>query len=254
ALFLWIWEQVVRSIQANPWLWIITFVVLVCAVIATVAWWSTRSNLEIKKRLMTVDERLLRSLPSLMTASDLKDSMSRFVKELLLPGLGNVFNGDVTKVSLFLPDPTADRKSLIRWNDYPKPVDNQSRRKFDISKDGQDGLPRGLAAKVYMNGEPIIAHLSMKKDHFSSDVDCYLVFDKERDRGYLPYRSRVCVRLNTGEDENERLGVICFDSPHSRTFDSPEMRQLLLDIARRVASVISVYQALETGDRKVHVA
>ena len=249
ALFILLLGLVTSSVSANSLPWIIIILILLIGLFTVVGFWgNTKSNLKITNQIVDLDDRLLRLVPNLVSAGNLEEEMHRLIYKLLERATV-VFDGEVNRASLFLPDP--DRKQLRIWHGYQMPPESIRRTVFNIEVGGS-GIMRGIAGETFLDGQPHVVHLRRENDQWRADRESsYIFFDQDRrSLPSLPYQSCVCVPISVGTDLADRLGVVCFDSHNPIVFDSAEtedseLQKRLIVLGGRFASTLLIYEELK---------
>jgi KAP family P-loop domain len=196
-----------------------------------------------KVSLVELDELLQRVLPSLLSTRE--EDREPLVRRLLVDLLrlaARAFASDVHRAVILLPD--AANEYLKIGASYQIPEVSRIRTKFYIGEDKSRIAARGVAGVAYLGQEMEIAHIGKEADgvwHF--DTPSYIQFDEQRH--YPPYRSFVnvpIIEVSTDASVSKCNGVVCFDSFNPTTFDAPAAQELLIQISKRISSVLSIYR------------
>jgi hypothetical protein len=192
----------------------------------------------IATKLINMDDSLLRLIPGLVGAKNpgVQDAVHKVLQEYLQDAC-QLFEENVSRATIFTVDSSEDY--LKPWVTYQMPRESIERTKFYIGS--EDGRIRGIAGKAYKTKSVLIVRMLQdgSGQWIPSDHD-YQNFEPRRPRP--PYLSFVAVPiLGLSHD---CLGILCFDSPSSTAFDSPELEGLWLALGNRIASVMLTYREL----------
>lgn len=247
--FHWLVNVVTQFVTASFWPWIIIILILLVSLFCGgVVWWHSNRILETTNKIVDLDSWLQRLVPNLLSAKNLDEEMQRLMYQLLQRATA-VFDGQVHRVSLFLPGP--DKKQLRIQYSYQIPFETVKRTVFDIEL-GKVDIMRGIAGETFLDedGLPHMAHVKREKGKCTTDKESsYIFFDK--DQPSLQYQSCVCVPISAGTGLTNRLGVVCFDSQSSTIFDSAEtensdLQKILVTLSARFAAALQIYKELKT--------
>ena len=197
-----------------------------------------------REKMLELDESLLRLIASVMSEENLEKAMKNLVLKFLMSAT-SAFPGDVHRASLLLPD--AKKEYLRIWEGYQMPDESKIRTHFYIGTKEMDRM-RGIAGEAFFYRQLRVAHIKKENGRWERESDSkgYIEFDKERP--YPPYCSLVCVPIFFGKDRDDCLGVVCFDSENTAAFDPPEVQKMLKTLAKRIASILFIYQQLQMAN------
>ena len=249
--FTWLMGLVSPSIQqdAGPWV-MVAVLMLICIGDFLRSWQRTailERTLDRSNKMLALDDSLLRLLAiwaSPTFPTDHSDQLRRILKEALKDSTVE-FDGDVERAAILLPDSTGTY--LKCWAHYQMPQESIDSMEFYIGNDVQMQRDKGgVAGASFKNSEILVGHmLEQTKGRWICDVDHYVKF--QGTRPFCPYASFVTVPIigmSTGTNMTTCLGIVCFDSKRSDSFDSAEIKLVLAMIARRVASIILISEKL----------
>jgi hypothetical protein len=248
-LFLWIINQIGKSITLSTWPWIITFIALVVSL--GLALYSLRHNrilnhaLALANQIVDLDDSLLRLLASWIPTKNHEDEMQRLLAELLRDA-NAVFAGHVYRALILLPDEQAE--DLMPWAHVGMPQETLDHIRFHVGSDKSKKPLRGVAGESYLERKLRVTHVITEDKSWRTDCLSFIRFT-EGDH-LPPYRSFVCVPVIGADPKAPTttvttcLGVAVFDSMNSNIFDLPESQIVLRTFARRIAAVLLIYRLL----------
>ena len=231
------------------WLWVMIGFLFLLISYLFVVWFRDRHHLrqkmeELDRRsghLIMLDSSLLRLLTILVSADDPEAAMHRLLKKLLHDAR-EAFP-EVRKASLFLPD--EQREYLLPWHSAGWiGEDADPCHKFYIANRDRDRLV-GSAGEAFVRQEILITKFEESEGQLVPTRGSYVFFSD--DRSVLPYCALVCVPIIaiTDKSTQECLGVVCFDSKDSSSFDPSEIKTMLKVLGTRIAVAIEIYQRLK---------
>jgi len=247
----WFIEQISNSAQQNtlPWI-IVVLLILVCIVALLYSWQRVailRRTLDQSNKMLALADSVLRLIAiwtSPTNSSSHSDQLRLILKEILKDSTVE-FDGHVERAAILLPDPTGT--SLKCWSHYQMPQESIDSMEFYIGNDPQMQRDKGGAAGAsFRSGEILVGHMSKQANgRWMCDQEHYVKF--QGTRPFCPYTSFVTVPIigiSAGTNIATCLGVLCFDSKGSDSFDSAEIKLVLGMIARRVASTLLISEKL----------
>lgn len=196
--------------------------------------------------LNSLDDSLLRLLPALITTDkhgpgsheqELETRMERIVNSSMEKANNMVFRGRAQKGLLFCLDDAGEQ--LVIRHKYGWVTDIQGFRRL------APGVFEGVVGEVYRKGEIIVAHRREANGQYRWDRDTYV--PRGGNEGPPPYNAIVCVPIigtSHSSTEDNRLGVLCFDSADVDLFDPPEIKETLEKFARHLATSLQIYSKL----------
>jgi hypothetical protein len=197
------------------------------------------------RKMVELDSSLLRVLASWIPTTRRDQEAKRILREVLHDATTE-FDDSTYRAAVLLPDATGEY--LTCWASYEMPQDSIENMQFYIGNNGQTKAEKGgVAGEAYMEEKIIIGHVEkMNNVWICTDCKSYRKFNGSR--AVSPYKSFANVPILAldplARNTPRCLGVVCFDSPQERIFDSKEMEGILFRIASRVAAAILIWQKL----------
>jgi hypothetical protein len=157
-----------------------------------------------------------------------------------------IFNGNVHRASIFLPDD--DGQHLRMCAHWQMPEDSVLRTVAYIGEDKNKEGERGAVGSVYREQELKVVHFDHENDTKSKDCPAYINFARERTT--RPYRSFILVPIleitadSLPGNKKHCYGVLCLDSTNPSIFDSSAAQSLLLFVSKRLTAVLQVHHHL----------
>lgn len=215
----------------------VLFGVLVVA--ALTAWYISylRSQREVFNRLTKIDDSLWLLLPQLLVEVDKKRVMSRLLEQFVRD-TGGVLDEEVARASIL----HVEGDYLVPLATYGMPLESVEPMRFYVGNDlvTPNQTPvRGTAGTVFIARKPRVVKFSKPNNHWVPDDQTYTFFEPNRIN--MPYKSFVALPLIIEEDNC--IGVLCFDSREKDSFDAKDIKEVILPAwATRIAAAVAIYQ------------
>ena len=231
--------------------WVLSLVLFI-VIILIVYWLLNRirvltNALKITTDVVALDDSVLKLLPSLTPANDLRDQMKKVMEELLSDAI-KTLPIDFYRAAIYLPH-AEEEKLYIRVH-IGMTEANIRTSVFYIGDNRSKDRERGVAGHTYYDGQLRVGHIRKQGDRWQSDRSEHISFDQNNN--HPSYFSYICIPIvGSSSIDGERftnagcLGVICFDSTNEMVFDSPVIQQILQTFGKRTASALSIYMKLQ---------
>jgi len=233
-----LWDQVNNSIQQNSWPWVITGGIVAALFIGFIFRYRRRiaivsQTLNRANKMVALDGAVLRMLSHSKTPDEYKRVLVETLRHITL-----VFDEDVERAAILLPDVT-DTSSLICWEHYQMPEDSIKSKRIYIGNDPQMQREKGgVASEAFRNGRIMVCH--KENGHWTYEGQAQPI---DLVQGAHPYLSFVCVPImgsNAGTNTTVCIGIMHLESRRKDTFDSSEIKIVLEELTRGVATTILI--------------
>jgi hypothetical protein len=192
-------------------------------------------------RMQRQELALVLALRQLATMANMVDNQNgeiaiEAILSTFLQTATTAFAPHVCRASIMRPD--KQRRCLEVWAHHGMDAGSLPNDKFNI-RDNFNGK-RGVAGHTFMTGELGIVHLRKEGALWKGDHDHYL--PSSTDVATPAYRA-VATTAILGVNRRP-IGILCFDSIKTNTFDHSEDHILLDDMAAIIGSLILTYKAI----------
>lgn len=215
----------------NLWIVLLACLFVVAPAVGVAAHYYRSQRVAIQ--FIRLDDTLFRLLSTTNVGSDPEEVTRRLIEEFLEDTLELFADG--CRIHLLRPDPS-DTDYLKIWHSRGIPPETIERSRFYIG--AQDNIKRGVAGKAYLDKQIRVVKIRVEKDRRIASSKEYISFVDKRKR--IPYRSFVAVPITDADQES--LGVLCIDSRATDTFDPMPIRNLLGNVADRLAATILILE------------
>lgn len=253
AAFTKLINWITTSIHENALPWFIVVLLIIFSITEGIYFWIHGKVLEqaIQRanRMIALDASLLRAIASWQpskTPADREQKTQLILRDILRDATTE-FNEQVFRAAIVTPD--AHGEYLGCCASWQMPPESTSNMKFYIGSDNRMRREKGgVAGEVYLSEKMIIGHMVKLNDMWiCKDCPSYTKFPENRP--VQPYKSFVNVPIigadpSTTSSRTKCFGVICFDSPHERIFDSDASKEILATVAQRVAATLITCERL----------
>lgn len=233
AALMFLWDQIRSAPQQNFWPWVIAGGIIVILIIGITLYIATlRQTLARTYKILDLDRAVLQMLPDCHTPDEYKRLLVEILRHIT-----KVFGEQVERGAILLPD-GADPSSLICWEHYLMPDDGIRSKRIYVGNDPQKQRDKGgVASAAFRNVRIMVCH--KENGHWTYDGEAQ---PTDLVQGAHPYVSFVCVPImgsNSGTNAPTCIGILHLESRKKDSFDSDEIKLVLEDLARCVATTLS---------------
>lgn len=241
------------SIHENALPWFIVALLIIFSITEGVYFWIHGKVLEQAilraNRMIALDASLLRAIASWQpsrTPVD-REQQTQLILRDILRDATTEFNEQVFRAAIVTPNIQGEYlECRVAWQMPPESTNNM---KFYIGPDNRMRRERGgVAGEVYLTEKLLVGHMVKLNDMWiCKDCSSYTRFPENRP--VQPYKSFVNVPIigadpSTASSRTKCFGVICFDSPYEKIFDSDASKEILSTVAQRVAAALITCERL----------
>jgi transcriptional regulator with GAF, ATPase, and Fis domain len=185
---------------------------------------------EIKSRITLIDEKLLNYISRIAKGHNNSDELDKLTTSILSIIANEIRPLKYDGFSIFCRDPQ-EPDYLISWKCYY----TESQEFFRFYVGDRDDEHQGVAGKTFKDQQIRVVHLDRQEDgKLKSDSEFFVFFPGQKPR----YKSFICVPIIG--DEGNSLGVLSIDSVQRDAFDSQEIKELIILLSKRFASILIV--------------
>lgn len=214
-------------------LWIFIALVVLTAAPFAITSLRFRKAHQIAVKLNELDDTFLLLLSKLDVNPDLEEGIALLIDQFLEETLELFVDG--CRISVLRPDRN-DPDFLTIWRSLRIPVETVKRTRFYIGTNNFNNQ-RGIAGYTFSDCKLRVVRLLSTNGEWIADSSEYKVFVKHK---YPPYKVFAAVPIVS--NPGKCIGVLCIDSMVQAAFDSEKVNHLLLAVAHRLATAMSVTQ------------
>lgn len=228
--FLWVISRINQPLPVPASVTLLVFLILLVFPIAKVA--ELEYARVIATKIIELDDVLFRSLSDLHSSPDPQKALKRIVESYLSHVL-EIFD-EYIGVVVYIPD--EQKEYLYPWTYRGIPQEQLANVSFSISGTEEKTPLRGVAGTVFLEGKLRIVHFSQREGRWLSNDSAFRYFENVSIDGKVQSMASIPII----DSSKSSIAVLCIISPYYKLFDSDRIQQVLLAIAQRLSTTMSL--------------
>ena len=194
-----------------------------------------KAALEITFEINKIDEFILRAIASLykVNSPQEKSQLARRIAKNLFRKILSISLFKNCGIAVYLR-PEASSDYLSCWEFYSFPNDNDESLAFYVGAENDLSAPlaaRGIVGTSFLTKKTLVVHLDR-----SGFADSNLFLGRPSRVGY---RSLISIPILGSEYDKDSIGVLCFYSAKTSSFDKASVRPIAESLAIRFSAILT---------------